>query len=50
MLDGRVAVSKITEVMDIAGREQSSGGKGVDRRITPLKIHKLERADHNAAG
>jgi hypothetical protein len=36
MLDGSVPISKVTEVMDVTGREQSTGGKGMDRSVTPL--------------
>lgn len=36
MLDGSMPVSKVTEVMDVTGREQSTGGKGMDRSVTPL--------------
>lgn len=43
VLDGRVSVSKVTEVMDIARGEQSTGGEGVDGRITPLRQRSVSR-------
>lgn len=36
MLDSGVPVSKVTEVMDVTGREKSTGGKRMNRSITPL--------------
>lgn len=39
MLDGGVPVSKVTEVMDVTGREKGTGGEGMNRSITPLKGH-----------
>lgn len=36
MLDGGVPVSKVTEVMDVTGREQSAGSEGMNRGVTPL--------------
>jgi hypothetical protein len=36
VLDGCVSVADITEVVDIAGAEESSGGEGVNRCVTPL--------------
>jgi hypothetical protein len=37
MLDCGVAVTKVTEVMNITRRKKGTGGEGVDRRITPLE-------------
>ena len=37
VLDGGVAVAKVTEVVDIGGRQEGTCGKGVNRRITPLR-------------
>lgn len=36
MLDGRVSVPKVAEVVDVARGQQSTGGERVDGRITPL--------------
>jgi hypothetical protein len=36
MLDGSVAVAKVTEVVNITRSEESTSGKRVDRSITPL--------------
>lgn len=36
MLNGGVSVAKVTEVMNIARREESTGGERVNRSITPL--------------
>lgn len=36
MLDGGVPISKVTEVMDVTGREQSAGSEGMNRSVTPL--------------
>lgn len=36
MLNGSVAVAKVTEVMNIARGEESTGSEGVNRSITPL--------------
>lgn len=36
MLDGRMPVSKIAEVVDVARGQESTGGEGMDGRITPL--------------
>lgn len=40
VLDGGVAVAKVAEVVDVAGREEGAGGEGVDRRVAPL-LHEL---------
>ena len=37
MLDGRVSVPKVTEVVDVARGQQSTGGERVDGRVTPLR-------------
>lgn len=37
MLDGRVSVPKVAEVVDVAWGQQGTGGKRVDGRITPLR-------------
>ena len=36
VLDGRVSIAEVAEVVDIARREESTGGEGVDGRVTPL--------------
>lgn len=38
VLDGGVAVANVTEVMDVAGAEEGTGGEGVDGSITPLVL------------
>lgn len=36
VLDGRVAVAKVTEVVDVTGRKEGTGSKRVNRSIAPL--------------
>lgn len=36
VLDRRVAVAEVAEVVDVAGGEESTGGEGVYGRVTPL--------------
>jgi hypothetical protein len=36
MLNSRMPVAKVTEVMDILYGEESTGGEGVDRSVSPL--------------
>ena len=43
MLNCRMTVTKIAEVVDITGGKKSTGGKGMNGRIAPLetKINRL---------
>jgi len=36
VLDRRVAIAKVAEVMDVAGPEEGAGGEGVNWSISPL--------------
>lgn len=36
VLDRRVAVAKVAEVVDVAGRQERARGERVDRRVAPL--------------
>jgi hypothetical protein len=36
VLDGRVPVSEVAEVMDVLHREEDAGRERVDRCVTPL--------------
>jgi hypothetical protein len=36
MLNGRVTVSEVTEVVDVTWGKKSTGSKGMNRSITPL--------------
>jgi hypothetical protein len=36
MLNGRVTVSEVAEVVDVTRGEENTGGKGMDGSITPL--------------
>lgn len=36
VLDGRVSVSKVSEVVNISGCQKSTGGQRVDRSVSPL--------------
>jgi len=36
MLDGGMSVSKVAEIVDVARGEKRTGGKRVDRGVTPL--------------
>lgn len=42
MLNGGVPVAKVTEVMNIARREESTGGERVNRSITPLVLQSAQ--------
>jgi hypothetical protein len=36
MLDSSVPIAEVTEVVDVAGGQENTGGQRMDRRITPL--------------
>ena len=36
MLDGGVPVAEVTEIVDVAGRQENTGRQRMDRRVTPL--------------
>lgn len=36
VLDSRVSVSKVSEVVNVSGGQKSTGGQGVNRSVSPL--------------
>lgn len=43
VLDGRVSVAKVAEVVHVLGAEENTGREGVDRRVSPLHLLALAR-------